>query len=764
MIFSRSLAAAAATLALAGLASADPLPPGLTALGPVSPTQAAPTPTALAQIQALLSDKAHRTPAQKRLDSNLLAAARIAQGRPVAPGVGALRTQVGVTDLAGRVEVDVDGAVTPALLAAVKTVGGIVESSFPQYATLRALVPLSQLETLAGRTDVRFIKPAQQAHTVTFRGLTPSPAQPLVPRASARASRAEAVRQALPGLLRRAALTTSATAPAADPADPEGDFAERAGLARATFGATGAGIKVGVLSNSVDYLADAQKAGALGPVTVLPGQGDTGVGQDGEGTAMLEIVHKIAPQSSLYFATANGSEASFAYNIQALQAAGCNVIVDDVYYYDEPPFQDGIIAQAVDAVVAKGAMYFSSAGNNYSLDSASFGPGTSATWEGNWVDSGQTYTYEGGVEPLLQFAPAVAATKTTPATPQITADRIAAAPNFFEVADLFWADPLGGATDDYDLFVLDHNGTLVAASTNTQDGTQDPFEQAEVGPGDYALVGKYAGNGVFLHLDVDDDGAAIFATIGTDGATRGHAAAAGAFGVAAADASIPYGRGTPFNSKDVPESFSSDGPRRVFFNADGTPITPGNFSSTGGVLRLKPTVTASDGVTTVAVPGLTPFYGTSAAAPHAAAIAALALSNNPALRPGGIYEAISSPFLAPSAAIDILAPGYDRDSGYGILDAYNLLRLTAPTPKVMSFTPASGPVGTTVVINVSQAHSIYGALFHGVFAPVTVLSNTQIAVTVPAGATTGPLELIIYQFGANVLVKNPFVVTTPTHK
>jgi hypothetical protein len=59
-------------------------------------------------------------------------------------------------------------------------------------------------------------------------------------------------------------------------------------------------VKVGVLSDSIDHLAQAQSSGALGPVTVLPGQGGSG---EGEGTAMLGIVHAMAPGAQLFFAT-----------------------------------------------------------------------------------------------------------------------------------------------------------------------------------------------------------------------------------------------------------------------------------------------------------------------------------------------------------------------------------------------------------------------------------------------------------------------------
>src|SRR5262249_7047306 len=130
-------------------------------------------------------------------------------------------------------------------------------------------------------------------------------------------------------------------------------------------------------------LATLQAAGQLPKdVEVLPGQ----AGQGDEGTAMLQIVHGMAPAAKLAFATAMISQASFADNIRALRSqAHCGIIVDDVYWLDESPFQDGPIARAVIDVTKDGALYFSSAGN-----SGNNADGTSGHWEGDFVDSGKT--------------------------------------------------------------------------------------------------------------------------------------------------------------------------------------------------------------------------------------------------------------------------------------------------------------------------------------------------------------------------------------
>jgi hypothetical protein len=64
-----------------------------------------------------------------------------------------------------RVLVDIEGSVSKALLNQVTLGGGALPDSSPSNTTVRAMVPLSQLQTLALRGDVKFISPAKVSVT-----------------------------------------------------------------------------------------------------------------------------------------------------------------------------------------------------------------------------------------------------------------------------------------------------------------------------------------------------------------------------------------------------------------------------------------------------------------------------------------------------------------------------------------------------------------------------------------------------------------------
>ncbi len=608
----------------------------------------APRPTtiganAIQQMNALNLDKKMRTPTQKKISSRLLYASRMMSGLPAAIGVPYLRSNVELDDN-NNFYVDIAAKVSDGLLQKMRQAGAHIIRSSTAYHSIRAFVPPSSLETIAGYPDVIFISPKRGAMT---EGPMPPPS-------------ARKARQLAPGFERRAANVRKqlsralSTRPDVGSEQSEGDAAHRAAEARATFGISGAGIKIGVLSDGVSTVSESQALGDLPPtcpaggpcLTILPGQ----VGDGDEGTAMLEIIHDLAPGASLYFATAFNSIESFAQNIRDLRTAGCDIIVDDVFYFVETPFQDGqdssiisdtnggVVIQAINDVTDDGALYFSSAGNEGNVDD-----GTAGVFEGDFVD--------GGTNPLLTGG-TVAQMGANPFN-TITADG--------EVLFLFWSDPLGGSSNDYDLFVLDPTGTTVLdASTDTQDGTIDPVEGVGTDAADdLAVVFQVTGAADrFFHLNTFRGGLEAF----TSGQTHGHSSSAGAFSVAATDAGAAFPN--PFDASDVSETFTSDGPRHLFFEGDGTAFTPGDFSSTGGIIRQKPDITAADGVSVTGAGGFpSTFFGTSAAAPHGGAIAGLIMSGAPGATRDEVIDALTS------TAIDIEDPGVDRDTGAGIVMA-----------------------------------------------------------------------------------------------
>ena len=232
---------------------------------------------------------------------------------------------------------------------------------------------------------------------------------------------------------------------------------------------------------------------------------------------------------------------------------------------------------------------------------------------------------------------------------------------------LQWADPLGASANDYDLFLVNEDGDVIASSTDTQDGTQDPIESILSPFFDFSglsvVVVKASGSDRYLRVHAFDGRLAIQ----TAGNLYGHSAAENAVSVAMVDVRTAAGSGNVFNGTESVRTNNSDGPRRIFFQPDGTAITAGNFSSTGGKLLQKPDLTAATCVST-ATPGFSTFCGTSAAAPHAAAIGALMLeaAGGPDLV---TLAQLRTGMTSGTAVLDIETTGVDRDSGAGIVMA-----------------------------------------------------------------------------------------------
>ena len=114
------------------------------------------------QIQALLAEKESRTPAQRKIDSQLIYALKMHRGKSLAQGIQTLAVDVGV-DEAGMVTVDIVASIDDQLLRSLKYMGVDYYNIFPAYHTLRAHASLDQLETIAALPQIRFIQPKQEA-------------------------------------------------------------------------------------------------------------------------------------------------------------------------------------------------------------------------------------------------------------------------------------------------------------------------------------------------------------------------------------------------------------------------------------------------------------------------------------------------------------------------------------------------------------------------------------------------------------------------
>ena len=586
----------------------------------------------------------------------------------------------------------------------------------------------------------------------------------------------------------------------------QGDYVQHSAALRSANSLTGAGVTVGVLSDSYDCYAvyAANHVAASGPagyasngflataatdistgdlpsnVTVLEeaeggGNGCLNYGAptqlpfSDEGRAMLQIVHDVAPGASLAFYTGDNSEADFANGIGQLAApvsaggAGAKVIADDLGYFDEPFFQDGILAQAVDAVEANGVAYFSAAGNNGSLAYDNTNTASSFT-------TTASSTAPNAGELLLNFAAPGAAVATS--LPVTIASLV---PGEFVAIVVEWDQPYvtgapnsGGATSEIDVClvgsgpdqIMDNAGNSATCSGPNAVGS-DSYQVMIVGnpanaSGNTAaenlniqvgLAGGSAPPGR-IKVAVEDDGAgSTINEFQTDTATiQGHPGAAGAAAVGAAFFfDTPACGSTPAQL----ETYSSEGGAPILFDTAGTRLTT-------PVIRQKPDFVGPDGVNNTFLgftlasdgyqggmlntanascqnnPNYPNFFGTSAATPHAASIAALMLQANPALTPTQIYQALRS------SALPMATPAPNYQSGYGFVQAdaaFALLPQVAPPAPTLTLAASSIASGSSTTITWSSANAT-GCTASGSWGGALAITGSQTLMPTAAGTDT----------------------------
>lgn len=452
---------------------------------------------------------------------------------------------------------------------------------------------------------------------------------------------------------------------------PRGSFVSeglsllRASLAATNFSVTGRDVSVGVISDSYNQkggaatdVANGELPGAGGPcdnktpVTLLQ---EGPAGTTDEGRAMAQIVHDMAPDAELLFATASISESGFAQNIRDLAKAGADIIVDDMTWFDEPMYQDGVVAKAVADVVADGVVYFSSAANSNLI------------LGGRNVASYEAPGFRAAACPATVVSEYTASARCHDFDPSASTDVSYdfSVSNDYIRYTLGWSEPQFGITTDLDLCLLNTSDTVLDCAAANNLTTQLAFEG-------YFTQGKLTGNYRWALVRPTGTGTPRVKIIShrtnltsveynTSGSgdvvgptTFGHNASRPGVTVAA----------VPYYGLGALEGYSSFGPATYCWGPV-VGITPASALSPCQTATVD--ITATDGTQNsffggVDGVGVHRFYGTSASAPHAAGVAALMIDREQCLTPAQVTT-----FLGSGARTVGTAPV--NGAGAGLVDA-----------------------------------------------------------------------------------------------
>lgn len=386
----------------------------------------------------------------------------------------------------------------------------------------------------------------------------------------------------------------------------EGDALHRGPQARsAPLSLNGNGIKVGVISNGVTSLSTAQATGDL-PMNVNV----LGMGFGDEGTAMLEIIHDMAPGADLYFAPSGADRTSFGNAVSALHAQGCQIICDDLGWYLDPFFEHSPTGKMIGNLqTIRDYLHVSAAGNDAQLHHQQvFTDGNSDGWH----------------DPYL----------------------IVRVPNG-AMLDVFmqWKEPLNGTpVSDYDVYLADYSNMGIISSGQTRGKVGETvYYTNNTGATIDVAVYVYRQSGTIIHdieIFIEPKNGALQFTNSTSpvDAIFGHPGFGTVFSAVATDVATP----------SQIEWFSSQGPFTIIAIPQFQP--------------KKPDFAAADGVSITGAGGFSvPFFGTSAAAPHVAGVLALVWSR----KPGTPAADFRIPAFFSQGVTDLGTTGFDSVFGYG---------------------------------------------------------------------------------------------------
>jgi subtilisin family serine protease len=393
-------------------------------------------------------------------------------------------------------------------------------------------------------------------------------------------------------------------------------------------GFTGVGVKVGIIDGGFTGYTGLLGTDLPASVTVknfVDGENDSQVdGTSPHGTACAEIVYDFAPGATMYLAKIDTTLDLEEAVTWLRDTHNVDVISTSFSYFNTAPGDGtGYLADLVQHARDGGILWVKSAGNYREMH-----------WGGPWYDPDtdniMNFTDSQNIN---YFGPGDGSAYLIPASTSLG-------------IYMRWSD-WTNVNQDYDLHMLRHNGStweIIASSTDIQNGGpgQTPTEfVSAVTSGSNAPYG-------FLVERISGNQSVDFEVLAPSTAHMDeflHARSLGDIGdapaamtVAALDVVSPYPQ----------ENYSSEGPTNG----------PGGSASGGAI---KPDISGFANVSTVSYGDVDKFNGTSAATPHVAGAATLALSAYPAYTPDQLQSFLEG------RAIDMGPAGKDSQFGYGRL-------------------------------------------------------------------------------------------------
>ncbi len=443
--------------------------------------------------------------------------------------------------------------------------------------------------------------------------------------------------------------------------ESEGDAILGADRLREQTGVDGTGVKVGVISDGVFGLLEAVSTGDLpagskvcgnaGSPTRMTGvgvqcrsfradgditAGGDGTGRGAEGTALLEIIHDIAPGAELFFANAATTIELGQAQDWLADTVGVDIMLDDLAAFNVGPY-DGTssISRKTSSQVSKGKVYVNAVGNYGNSHYVGWFTDRDGDGLHEFDASMGLPAVDGAGETLDILIPAVGSSTVY----------------------ISWNEPFGSASHDCSAALVfpadcaECNLREVLGfdpcSDNVQAGAGDPVEICAIAreetPAEVGLTIQGC-PGVELQIFVTGEGDQREFVV--------------------PERSVP-------NNSDARDVISVGAVGVTGDGIGGSPLLVRSYSSRGPTDdgRIKPAVAAPDGVAIsgaggfgIGVGGATRFFGTSGAAPHVAGVAALLKALDPGAGPSCIAEKLGY-------ATDLGIVGPDSTYGAGRVDA-----------------------------------------------------------------------------------------------